>query len=494
MKFVIRDRENEQSLEDKYQCRYENGEHSLDNICRAENVTYSDIQRVSQDGNAKPLRWDKFGNGGAAPALRVPQKRSEGSPTTGEHLGNAIRWRRIGKISFAVLAVTIVAIAPMIRLATPESAQAIVNARVATVRAPIDGVVRWGGGFHIGSTVSSGEAMMIIENLTADSTALDNLRRELFRLQFDRNTLADRISTAEEERKSLLAANELHRSARIEQYEQRKQQILAQISVAKANEVNAESNLKRSSWLAERGLVTRALLEEKSRESEIARQSVAMREHQLNEIQIELTAALQGIRLTDDHNAQSHMSIRAEALLFEVRTWQLQLEKQDQLIAKLTADKELEEQRLNRKEKRAIASPSDGPIWEIIAASGELVLRGQPLVRVMNCINTVISASVSEATYNKLKVGDTATFRSSSDLTEYQGYVAILHGLAAPPANLAIQPANLQNEAFRVIINLPNLPERAQCSVGQTGIVKFHVSGSSEIVKRIRYWIDYWFA
>ena len=48
-----------------------------------------------------------------------------------------------------------------------------------------------------------------------------------------------------------------------------------------------------------------------------------------------------------------------------------------------------------------------------------------------------------------------------------------LTGVATAPANLAIQPAALGKEPYRVTVALPGLAKAGQCDIGRTGRVTF---------------------
>ncbi len=380
----------------------------------------------------------------------------------------------------------------MMRLMAAESAQAVVNARVVTIRAPIEGELWWSEGIKTGSQINLGDVAFDIHNPRADRTALDNLRRDLRRLSASRQTMNGRIKTASDERDSLLAANRVHRMARLRQFQQRRQRVLAQVSAAKATEANAESSLERTAWLAEKGLATHERLEDKRRDREVARNMVRLHRHQLQEIQVEFTAALGGIRLTDDHNAQTNMKARAEKLDYEIRAWRIELQDQDELIVKLQEDIDREAERFAQRRRMSVAASTGGQIWEVLASSGELVQKGQPLVRVMDCNSALISVSVNEATYNALRVGEPASFRSNSDLAEYGGEIVKMTGLAAPPSNFAIAPSDLRNEPFRMTIFSPELVSQKKCAVGQTGVVRFHTDPAAPVMTRIRHWLSYW--
>src|SRR5262249_49098214 len=98
---------------------------------------------------------------------------------------------------------------------------------------------------------------------------------------------------------------------------------------------------------------------------------------------------------------------------------------------------------------------------------------GQELMRVLDCSGTVITASVGETAYNRLRIGDPARFHLRGEHTQYQGRIIGLTGVASAPANLAIQPSALAKEPYRVTIALPELAKEKQCDIGRTGGVTF---------------------
>ena len=114
-----------------------------------------------------------------------------------------------------------------------------------------------------------------------------------------------------------------------------------------------------------------------------------------------------------------------------------------------------------------------GSVWEVLTAPGETVVRGQELVRLLDCSGVVVTATVGETAYNRLRIGDPATFRLRGESRDHQGRIIGLTGVAAAPANLAIQPSALAKEPYRVTVALPGLATPGQCDVGRTGRVTF---------------------
>lgn len=101
------------------------------------------------------------------------------------------------------------------------------------------------------------------------------------------------------------------------------------------------------------------------------------------------------------------------------------------------------------------------------------MVRGQDLVRLLDCTGLVVTATVGETAYNHLRVGDPARFRFRGETIDHTGRIIGLTGVATAPANLAIQPSALAKEPYRVTVALPELAKPGACDVGRTGRVTF---------------------
>lgn len=432
-----------------------------------------------------------------SPTKSIPNDGDRSNPTADQQPDNRARLvnfnrARALKFGIAACAAVAVGIGPILRLNATDSAQAVVNSGVITIRAPIDGMLSLADDTVLGAGTAVDQIVLSIHNDQADRSSLDSIRRDWLRTKAQRDGLAGRIKMAEEERNRLLKEESVHKAARLEQIRFRKEQIMAQIFAATARETAANASFDRVAWLADRGLATIAQLELKRQDKEVALRAITQLANQLAEVQVEYDAETNGIRLTDDHNTSSSMKLRADQLTFEINNWTRDLDNQDALIAGLEADLDREKERYAKAASRRVSSPAGGRIWEIIAASGEFVRQGQPILRILDCSGTVVSTTVSEATYNTLSIGDPAIFRSSSELTEYKGRIVKMHGLAAPQGKLAIEQASLRHEPFRVTVLPDNINENNQCIVGKTGIVRFQPQHRPWRLAKLTHWLTFW--
>jgi multidrug resistance efflux pump len=124
-----------------------------------------------------------------------------------------------------------------------------------------------------------------------------------------------------------------------------------------------------------------------------------------------------------------------------------------------------------------VTAPVDGRIWTMPAGSGEHVNRGQAVVRLLDCGSAVVTASVSESTFNRLNLGDGARFRLLGSNREYDATVVRLAGAGASAlyADMAVAASPEHLKGYDVVLAVPGLesdPEAA-CAVGRTGKIAF---------------------
>lgn len=143
----------------------------------------------------------------------------------------------------------------------------------------------------------------------------------------------------------------------------------------------------------------------------------------------------------------------------------------------LTTRIERERVRAARQAAAVLTSPVAGPLWERLAGDGEEVLRGQDVLRVLDCASTVVTLSVAQSVYDRLSVGTVAQFRLNGDDRVMPGTVIRMAGGGAAGLyrNLAVPPGARHLDRQDVTLLVPGLradPALA-CAVGRSGKVFF---------------------
>jgi len=405
------------------------------------------------------------------------------------------KWRsRAVKSLIGLLLIVFAAWVPARQLFQVASAEAVVNAQIVTLRAPIEGAVDVAGGIPgIGTELGQGTSLLRIVNPRAD----------LFRL----NQAVAAVEASLDERTQLLAdlrSRRLQQAALEQQVEEFR---LARIEYLTALLVVPPGPAIDVGGQDERVPFVRARLGFANPEGDAANiydleLEAAVRDFQssvgmtpdgvigpktlaaLNgtinpepakgyAILIELDALRRGVFIGDSYNDKPSSAQRLDTIEIEIA----QLE--SALAVNITGHQRLvdvaarERAWVDQMSAAPINAPVDGRIWEVLTAPGEQVVIGQELVRMLDCANPLVTAAVSEAVYNQLAVGMAASFTFREGGEEMLGHVVQLTGFAAAPANLAIAPSALRAESYRVTVAVPGIAAGEGCAVGRTGRVVF---------------------
>jgi multidrug resistance efflux pump len=188
---------------------------------------------------------------------------------------------------------------------------------------------------------------------------------------------------------------------------------------------------------------------------------------------VELDAARTGLFVGDSYNDIPRTAQRLDEITQQVIDLGGQIDEKALRIAQLQAEMAEEEKRFALRSTAIVTAPVSGRVWEILTSDGELVTQGQNLLRVLDCGGVLVTAAVSEAVYNSLRLGQPATFHLRGESEERKGHVAGLNGLATVAANMAIEQDALVREPYHVSVEIPGLANGPDCYVGRTGKVTF---------------------
>ena len=393
---------------------------------------------------------------------------------------SAVLWRRrstLGKTAAALLAAVFLVWTPAQRLMTSTSAQAIVNARIVTVRASIDGVVVGRlPALAMGAPVEAGAALLEIENPLADSAALNGLRHT-------RAQLASALTVLEAKRGFLsnrIAANtaqmQTFRAGRIAQLEMRISALDADLVAARVSHATLAGALHRTRALSAKGIASQAKLDASVTEESTALQLIARLSRQKDGLGVELQAVRAGAFIGDSYNdvPQSAQRLQEDELQLIGIDAQLATARAD--LAELDRQVAAETQRHALLGAATLRAAVSGRVWEVLVAPGELVSRGQDVLRLVDCASSTVTAAVSETVYQHLAIGQRAQFRPRTGEPASEGWIAGLSGLASVSSNSAIHQSALSKEPYKVTLRFPHLDRAAHCLVGRSGLVTFDTS------------------
>lgn len=350
---------------------------------------------------------------------------------------------------------------------TGASADAVVNARLSTLRAPIAGTITLPPR-TLGASVNVGEELGTISDPLADTVRLNDLVMERGIAAAELARLDQQLADSDAGIETLKAREASYRSHRIAEIETRlshakaRLALLEQVSGAGGGIAAALLDQGQSGAQGDPPVDGIAL--------DHARERVAV-------LEISLEAAKAGIFLGDGYNDAPYAEQRRNELATQRAG---QGAERDMAAARLKAI----EDRLSQERVRVaqlsgepIKATAGGQVWEILAGNGETVQRGQDVLRLLNCDSAIVTLSVTQSTYNDLRVGQKAVFHLDGDGRNFAGSVIRLAGSGAATIyrNLAIAPSEKHLQRYDVAVLVPALRElpELRCAVGRTGRVFF---------------------
>lgn len=383
---------------------------------------------------------------------------------------------KLARLSIGILIVGLAVFVIVGEQLAGTSANAFINARLSTIRAPIAGNVSLDTP-ALGIRVRKGQELGQLNDPLVDNAAVSALLGERAKADTDVTRLQTSLAAVREAIARLNDRAKLYHDHRLRQLEAEFGASNALLQVAQAQLALNRQTLTRISRLSSSGIETASALEQAQSRVEIAEREVENAKAQSTALQVGLDAGRRGVFLGDGYNDAPY----SEQRISELR-WQ-----EDEMAAGLTAQTAMrdvlnrridaERLRVNRLAHTALASTVNGILWSLQTANGETVQRGQDLFQLVDCDSTIVTLSVTERTYNTLRLGQSASFRPTGLSTTFDGVVIRLAGSGAATIydNLAVAPSPRHLERFDVAISVPALlsEDRLRCAIGRTGRVFF---------------------
>jgi len=356
------------------------------------------------------------------------------------------------------------------------SADAFINARVTTTRAPIAGTFELVSR-PLGARISEGDSLGSIVDPLVDNVRLADLQQQRMATQAELDRLTKTVTDLQASIYELGKRAQNYRSERLEQ-------LRAQIDGAEASAKAAEARLRfarlsldRSNRLSDQGVRTGEALEQSRSLAEVAELDLSNAQETVRIAQINLSAAERGIFLGDGYNDAPYSEQRVSELEVERAQLEATAAAQATILEALDARIRAEQVRVNRLSSASLDANVSGLIWDYLAVSGEAVQRGQDLISLVDCQSTIVTLSVTERVYNGIALGSAAQFRMNGSDRLLPGVVTRVAGAGASTVyeNLAIAPSEKHLERFDVTLEVPALKADAElrCLIGRTGRVFF---------------------
>lgn len=356
------------------------------------------------------------------------------------------------------------------------SADAVINAGVVTLRAPIDGIVATSS-IGVGARVGRDQLIGVISDPRPDDIRLTDLKREEIRRKNELDRLEALTASLQEARSGFETQAHDYAEGRVNQLRARVAEANSAVQATQARVRESEQNFNRASQLIKTGSTTGVELDRVQAAATVNQQEVLAAQQRLNYVNIEYQAALKGTFLSDTSNDVPYSQQRIKDIDLRIAEAAAQIQSSRSALNALHGEIQAEDVRISRFREARLIAPGSAVLWSFLAGSGEYVRRGQDLVRLVDCNTSMVTASVRESLYNRLKVGDQAQFLLNGSSQVYHGAVARLAGSGTRSIydTLAISPGEEHLKRYDVTLILPDLMqnEAVACAVGRTGRVVF---------------------
>jgi len=382
-----------------------------------------------------------------------------------------------GRVAKTILGIAVVLVfgwEPLMTALQARSAEAVVNARLVTLRSPIEGRVQTvpSGDQIATATGAPAREVRIVDN-RANRTRLDEAERQLAQLRDDHDLLTRQLAAAEAAHRKFADQATTFVAARSRQLEARAKILATEISAAEARVSEADATMDIAKNLDRLGGIAKTDVLRQQRDRAVAREGLQAARARLEETTVELEALRNGISVGDSYNDRPGSAQKADDMSLRVDELRARLKSNEAAIARAELAVADESRRYEMISDVHIPVPEGARIWELLTAQGEEVRPGQDLVRILDCGAVTVTANVTESVYNRLRIGAPATFRPSDTRLDLTGRVVGLSGMADASSNFAIVPTALTKQPFRVTVAVPRLAAETDCAIGRTGRVTF---------------------
>ena len=110
-----------------------------------------------------------------------------------------------------------------------------------------------------------------------------------------------------------------------------------------------------------------------------------------------------GVFIGDSYNDRPRSSQRADEIAQRLSEVVADIRERETQLASLRTEIAEETRRYEELAAAELSAPVRGSVWEVMTAPGETVVRGQELVRLLDCSGVVVTATVGETAYNRLQ-------------------------------------------------------------------------------------------
>ena len=226
----------------------------------------------------------------------------EAKPLEKKRFATGVTIRRLAKVALGIALVVAFGWAPLRAMLATTSVEAIVNARIETIRAPIEGVVQAPAEKNANWSSTAAPPKLIITNPYADRSRLDELRRDLNTLEAQADSLGRQSQLTQTALDTISLQAEKYRVGRLKLIDARLARQTAELHATSAKTSQTTASKQRSDHLQQSGFISGAESDRVQYEWNAATSAEAAAQKRLEETKVEHDAIADGVFVGDSYN------------------------------------------------------------------------------------------------------------------------------------------------------------------------------------------------
>ncbi|MBI5162418.1 MAG: HlyD family efflux transporter periplasmic adaptor subunit [Magnetospirillum sp.] len=395
--------------------------------------------------------------------------------------------RRKGRLLLGLALLALGAWLVLPGLIHPISSDAVLNAEVVMIRAPIDGRLT-GTRVAIGDRVAAGDALGRVSAFHPPSERRDQLALELAAETRLAAALAEERLGLEALDRDLARRGNAFRGAVTARMALALAEAEARARAAEAAHAKNAAALARKQALLAKDIVAPVAVESAAAESRGTAAGIDAARTEVRRRRAELEAARAGTFVADGFNNVPYAQQRRDEVRLKLLERTADAAAAEVKVAELTRLLAAEERALVQLADADLPAPVDGVVWQRFAAEGDGVRAGDPVLGVVDCNALFLTAVLPKRYFAELRAGDRARARLAGEEGAVAAVVQSVRAAGAAQANgsAAVVPAT--EDGGEVVVTLAvqggAIGNRSDnlCQVGQRATVTFATPAFTPVV------------
>jgi multidrug resistance efflux pump len=399
------------------------------------------------------------------------------------------RWR-IARISVGVALIGLGAATVLPRMIHPVSSEAMLNAELVTVRTPVEGRLE-GTDISIGDRVAAGQVIGRVRSFRPDSGRRDQTALDLAAQRRLALALAEEVEGLQDFERLLSRESEDYRRATLDKLAFAETEAKAKLRAAEAAHQHAQSQVAVRIGLLDKNIVAPPYVEAAEAVEHASRAALDATQAEAQRASAEHEAARCGTYLGDGANNVPYSRQRLDEVRLKLLARRSDVANAEARTSELAAQLTTEETELARLSEAAVTVPTDGVVWQRLAAEGEGLRGGDPVIGIVDCRALFLTAVLPKRFFSALKAGDRASARLLGEGEALPAIVQSVQAAGGGHANSSAAVTPVAEEGKDVVVTLSVRTETVGhrsdnlCQVGQRATVTFNMPALSPIVDAI---------